>query len=421
MFKTCVSCLTLSLLAAVGGAFPTTSERRLTESHLSRPQRLQPNLENWFDAVHEHQPGEPDQSLAVVARWSHLQIEGLVWQLKDRLRIHAFPGMDAYGVHDRPSAIRFVKRAALLHTDIALLTRAADKYVLPTASQRGTALDDGQHLGTGSWTFHWDIARQILDAVRSDPRSAADVRDWYVVTAAWLQERFDYAELLPHLTYGREIFPKDPVIALYLGSVHESLAEPRIQLSIDRSETTAGSGQLHRGGDWESVGAIARGYAIDTADGERIRAERLLRAALRLDPSLAEARVRLGRVLGLRNRHADALDELQQVASSPSASLRLRFLAHLFSGQSLQSTGRRSDAIRAFTAAAELYPDVQSSRLARSQAIRDAGHLTKSVEILTTLQGPNSSGFQDPWHVYHYTHEPDAKALLVQFRQSWLR
>ena len=112
-----------------------------------------------------------------------------------------------------------------------------------------------------------------------------DVRLWYRATAAFLQSWKEFSELEPHLEQARKRFPDDAVLLLYDGTLHEAYAEPRVQ-------------NLFKGG------RIRR--PMDDAKGEWRKAAVRFGEALRIDPGLTEARVRLSHVLGRQGRHAEA-------------------------------------------------------------------------------------------------------------------
>jgi hypothetical protein len=86
---------------------------------------------------------------------------------------------------------------------------------------------------------------------------------------------------------------------------------------------------------------LPAGFAIDvdSAPLELRRAESFFRGALSQDPAHAEARLRLGRALGLLDRHADAASALR-AASESLADSQQRYYGDLFLGAEEEALGR---------------------------------------------------------------------------------
>jgi tetratricopeptide (TPR) repeat protein len=133
-------------------------------------------------------------------------------------------------------------------------------------------------------------------------------------------------------------------------------------------------------------------------------AERYYRDALKLDPGYSEARIRLARVLSLRNRHADALALLQEPVESPEP--HVRFYAALALGVAAEGTQKPGVAREAYERALALFPTAQSPllalmRLARERPDDDAA---KVFAARFALLGPNENGRLDPWWDYFDCH-----------------
>ena len=94
-------------------------------------------------------------------------------------------------------------------------------------------------------------------------------------------------------------------------------------------------------------------------------AQRALRAALAVDGSVPELRLRLGRVAWRLGDAAEAQSALLDVlARKPDGATA--FLAHLFLGRLHEDAGRLDDAAASYEAALALDPRSQSARLALS-------------------------------------------------------
>jgi hypothetical protein len=80
----------------------------------------------------------------------------------------------------------------------------------------------------------------------------------------------------------------------------------------------------------------------------------LYKRALERNPELVEARIRLGRVLGLRGHHDEAIDQLKQglTTSEPL----LQYYANLFLGAEFDALGNGAEARRSYERAAAIEP-----------------------------------------------------------------
>ena len=91
-------------------------------------------------------------------------------------------------------------------------------------------------------------------------------------------------------------------------------------------------------------------------EGDELRnAERLFRESLERDPERAEARIRLGRVLGRRGRHQDAIVELRRATMGTKNRLLL-YYGNMFLGAEADALGLADEARQAYERAGELYP-----------------------------------------------------------------
>jgi tetratricopeptide (TPR) repeat protein len=141
----------------------------------------------------------------------------------------------------------------------------------------------------------------------------------------------------------------------------------------------------------------------------------MFRRALRADPALVEARVRLARLLEVRKRHDEAASELTAaLASNPTGAVA--FYAHLFAGRAAQALGKTADAAEHYRAAEALFPGSQSASLALSQAALLQSDVPAALDSIQRFD--KSSTARDPWWWYHYGAGRDADALL---REMWDR
>ena len=322
------------------------------------------------------------------------------------------PGIDPQDRFAR-NKNRILKRGALLHTDAAMLALSGAR---PAASRPDSPLreitlflPDGRQSGMGDDVGHWEIASRLLDKVTPDPARDGMVRSWYIATAAFLQSQ---AQLSPlHFTRALHLFEHDADILFLAGCLHEALAEPRVQVVMQRA-------------------AIPRGvtFAVSSARVELRQAEGFFRKALDANPDLAEARIHLGRVLGLRGQRADAPAELRRAVSTVQDPLLL-YYAELFLGDEAESLGDRDRARASYNRAAALYPRAQSPLLAISQLAKRDGNrdaARAAIDQLLTLSAesaggnPGNNDRDDPWWTYGRSPGRTANALLADMRREFL-
>jgi tetratricopeptide (TPR) repeat protein len=132
--------------------------------------------------------------------------------------------------------------------------------------------------------------------------------------------------------------------------------------------------------------------------GDLKDAERHYRQALILSPDLVDARVRLGRVLVLRDE-AEGIKILAQVRES--ADVQSRYLANLFEGDALEKRGDLEEAERRYTTAVSLIPAAQSAYLALAHIRHARGARAEAAEeVRATAQATDVGEVADPWFLY---------------------
>jgi VWFA-related protein len=130
------------------------------------------------------------------------------------------------------------------------------------------------------------------------------------------------------------------------------------------------------------------------------QAERCYREAARLDPRLAEARLRLGRVLALA-REFDAAEKELAAAVEASAEGPLTALAHVFWGGVRDARGDLAGAVNHYQAALVADGQCQTAAFALSEALYRSGGHRRAAETLTSALSAPSSTEISPWHSYH--------------------
>ena len=386
-------------------------------------------LHTWLAGVNSHVPGERDAAVTTIAPWSRRDMDGILTSVKRALSGQSIcSDCSELTTADRePITSGFVKRAARLPADIAVLYKTESGYALPSDGRMTAAISDGQQVGISSGTIHWDVGRLLLDLVRPNPSRDDDVRLWYQATTAFLQEWNEYYELEPHLARALTLFPNDTTLLLDSGTLHEGYAEARVQnVHTEAAETPTmtlpGRTLMNAPAAPPSPSSATKAMpSIRSQADEWNEGERLFRRALAIDPAFGEARVRLAHLLGLRERHIEAASEAQRALAGPLPPV-LKYYALLFLGRAQQALGQSDPAHVTFEQAVALYPGAQSPHLALSQLARDRGDHANALSELDVLSRPlTTAAREDPWWRYNKTHAPGADDLLAQLRAAVLR
>ncbi len=371
----------------------------------------------WRQAVEDHQPGEPDDPAYAVAAWSSGVVEEVAPYIEAFLQLVAAPAMRtvdhparrftifeiehlrelASGDATTGADVALRKRAALLHSDIAMLVRPAPRRfpaspagTQPVRARTGKGsgrlvvrAPDGDYRGLEYSDVHFELARRLLDRVATEPSHTAMVRLWYRATAAYFAESHMFAELTPHLERGLQLFASDPHLLFAQGCLNETLATPGVQAFV---AATLLPGNLR--------------LNVDSAHAHLRRAGESFVRVSELNPSATEPRIRLARVLAGLDRHADAAALLRATVERLADPV-LTYYAQLFLGDVERALGRDQQSREAFEAAARLFPRAQTPRLALSQLARrhdDAAGATALLTFLTTTTDVSQE--DDPWWAY---------------------
>jgi tetratricopeptide (TPR) repeat protein len=311
-----------------------------------------------------------------------------------------------------------LRRGALLHTDVGMLTDGAAEPVdggsSPGPQRIRMSIADGRETNLQQAAVHWDVARMLLDQVRprrSDTEAGADrpaparddmVRQWYGATAAWMQWKERHETV--HLDHAREIFPADADILFLSGSLHETYAGSRVQSALRTAILPTGV-------------KLALGSERD----ELREAEGFFRRAVEVKPDFVEARLHLGCVLARLGRPADAVKELTLALASTDDEL-LRYYGELFLGAAHEATGQLDAAGASYARAAALQPGAQSPLIALSALARRRGDRAGALrEIRRVFDLPSSeSRDDDPWWTYHVSQARNADELFEEMIRPFL-
>jgi hypothetical protein len=363
-----------------------------------------------------------------------------------------------------PDAAAFLKQAAVLHSDAAAyvdlngIPPAAALDVPPPSRAEEMKFDpargmpmniprnvqdpplltrnrivlnkDGQVLGEAVASWHWPFARSLLDLIptRSAGSGAAStgkdagaalqprgpvvdpfVGAWYHATTAYMFARGLYGDATPHLQRAAELLPDDARVLVDRATYAEIQGLPMFQVLRPGAET-AGERPSSGLSRWTIPGS---GATLRVADPDKTNAEaeRLFRRALKIDPSHAEARVRLARLLILRKRYQAAAAELTAALAANPAGV-VAYEACLFAGRAAQSLGKIDEAAGHYRDALALFPDAQSALVAQSQLALFRSDVPGALAPIQRLGARSGVFTADPWWQYHLAAGRDADALL---------
>jgi tetratricopeptide (TPR) repeat protein len=412
------------------------------------PDRLG-RLEQWLEAIEQHQFGEIDDALQRVASWDRNTL-WLVWMdvgsvvnlvrepdvhifttpiepepfstifrlPQTRLRTRNIPyGRDeirrlqamAKEITDRGGENRVLKRGATLHSDIAMAgVQAADsnREGRPRSGSIMLFLADGQQTGMEDASVQWEMGRRLLDKVRPngtrklgpDPGADETVRRWYLAVNAYMQatEQMDAW----HVDRSLQLFPSDAEILFFAACGREWFSGPQVQNTLLSTNLSRDLFPL-----------------IGSEEEELRKAERLFRESLEREPRRNEARIRLGRVLGRRGRHQDAIAELRR-ATKETQNRLLLYYGNMFLGAEAHALGLDDEARQAYTRAADLYPQAQSPRLALSAlAVRRGERAGALATIQPVLSRDDVQRADDPWWSYYTSQARDIEGIIKALYQ----
>jgi len=390
-------------------------------------------LSQWLSATLDHRPGEIDAPLRVVAAmssdvlrelWVHIQILFVVTgpPTGRRFRVAALesaPGRTAESYDIQLSAAELewletelaarvtrigvnavCRRAVALHTDVATLApdlAAAAGGSMPMSAPLQIFVGDGASLGSVNVSPQWEVARMVATRVRPDPARDPFVRRWYRATVLHQHagETFDSLQL----QRGLALLPDDPMLLFAAGCEREAFAGPVFQEFARQLED-----------------ARMRPDFGDAA-GELRRAEQYFRRVVDAEPTFTEAAVHLGRVLGLRGQHVEAVG-LLTAATDAGGDAFVTYYAALFLGAECEALQRLADAEAAYTRAAQTMPLSRLPHLALAHLARQSGEREDSVDRLRRALGPlPDDPAAEPWYVYRQSHARGAADAMDTMRR----
>jgi tetratricopeptide (TPR) repeat protein len=281
---------------------------------------------------------------------------------------------------------------SLLVSPLHLATELRDNWNERIALIQGIALMHTEVLVRHGWgQVHFDQAWKALDALRKWPQARPFVQSEHIVLASRLLSLFNAPEAQRLLGYAT----RTGEVVLALGSASESAAVRQARIAPEQMLPISASG----GGRLEHAG-------------------RLYEEALRLDPTLAEARVRLGRVLVARAFAGDAVAHLERARREAPEGF-LGYLAALFLGAAHEQRRSWDAAAECYRAALAEYPESQAAYLALGHVLEVSGRADEGWRTVRDMFGdalaPRNPE-RDPWWVYF-----DGQAWQTEHRLHQMR
>jgi tetratricopeptide (TPR) repeat protein len=225
--------------------------------------------------------------------------------------------------------------------------------------------------------------------LKDDPTHRAFARRWYEAMAGLAQGENRWGEALDWAERGLRDFPDSAEMLLVLGSIEETVGAQAVpslsrEALVDPNTRQTRSNILH----------------LREVREHLEKAHRALRSAVAADPTLLEARLRLGRVAWRLGETGEARSTLEEVLSrKPDAATA--FLAQLFLGGIDEDAGRLDDAARAYGAALALVASAQSARLALSHVrLRQGDAATARAEVEKAVGSAGRRPQPDPLWLY---------------------
>jgi tetratricopeptide (TPR) repeat protein len=260
--------------------------------------------------------------------------------------------------------------AAALHMEAAIAAQKRDRLDVSTEHQR----------------YALDFADRTLTAIPvggPGRQQRVDMRRQVWLLSIWLlQLRHELSELEMLLTKSKQIFLRDADILLASGAFHEVQARPWGLLEASEG----------RQGNLEAWRLQERTWRLKSAEAD-------YREAADAHATLAEAPLRLGRVLTLQGRWSEAHAPLGRVAEL-TTDTRWRYLALLFRAAAYEADGKHDAAEPSYRAALELWPSSQAARVGLSRVRAERGAWDEARKELDGI-GVRADG-DDPWWAYDF-------------------
>ncbi len=340
----------------------------------------------YVDAVRRYATGERDAAVATAREWSSSWIRRELEAVVERAE-QCGRGTDPH--------------RASSDCDPATLWPG---FSMPAAVMLHT---DSVRPGTLRGEAHEDAALRLAQIMSELPALAPFAERWFGMRARLARGR-SCDEARSWGERGVAALPHSSSLVLLLGEIEEMCGALEAARRCDEVFSAP-----------DPVRARTSAAATSKPREHFARAERALRAALAVDPKLAEARLRLARVAWWRGELAEARVELQRLLATTPLDPSIAYLAHLFLGRVQQDAGELTEALESFGTAATLCPPCQSARIARSLVRRQNGDQGGArSEIERTLEYGGSTARSDPFWFYFTSEVGAVEKELAALRRE---
>jgi tetratricopeptide (TPR) repeat protein len=333
---------------------------------------------NYLDIVAQYRAGDFDNAVKALA--SHPEAHSPAYAMRQLERSHPEAKASLATLFPMTKRLAWLPLSPVLPA-AAVLHLETGQYLLQKADdERGVEhLMAARNIVDGEWWM--TVPKMLPDRSAHYDRVRHDIYRGIIFV---LQEQDRFATLLPHLERAREQFPRDAEIRLALGTLDELRATAIMLRQIEPPT------KLNPAASWRRQ--KRREYLDKAADH--------FRDALTIDNALAEARVRLGRVLQERGKLPEARRELEAaVAALPPAVVY--YAGSLFLGEILEAQGDATGAIARYQETVKRWPECQSAHLALSRAFEAAGNRQAARDALQPLwRAEPERKCVDPWWFY---------------------
>lgn len=387
------------------GAEPAVSSRMLFSLIVltllfpaHRPLPHDRDLAAYLTLVEQYRGEASSRAVDEIARWETEEVLQVFKELPNSLR----PYWDGLSVHvpqeqvttldkareaRKPTPLELLATAMMLHSEAA---RHAD------GAEIERQLDFARRLADLGEQLERSGKRVSLALPESDSRRQFSAR-WHVLAGTILLGSQYVSGATEHFDIARRLRPRDPVVLLAAGSLHELQAA---LLGAQRSRP-----ELH----------ARSGAGIMSSNEHLERARELYEQSLAADPQRLETRVRYARVLSLLGQHQNAVAEVSRVLEEPVTG-NLRYLALMIAGSVDEARGQLADAAARYVTAGRLCRGCQSASLALSHARLRTGDRTAARDLVDGVL--RSSVSVDPWWTYHRGQWDHVDQMLEDVRNA---
>jgi tetratricopeptide (TPR) repeat protein len=353
----------------------------------------------YLDIVWNYYDGNYQQAIDEIAAWPVGDLGDRVIEDFDTAVLTAISGGRSLVKLSDGQRLSIAKLWGRL-TPIAALLHVEAGYQL---LQKGQDKAGVQHLLLARLLADWKRWRFILDYLPDEGRDLAykQLRREVYLSIAWiLQSALEEETLAEHLTLARKNLADDAEIWLASGSAEELSAEPAMLKQRQ-----------------QDVKVAPRDTAVLIARGRRLeKAEEYHREAIARDSTLAEAHVRLGRVLQQRGKLTEARAALETARKLESPS-EVGYLATLFLAGVIEEENKQAPALEVYEELVQRWPECQSGHLGLSRAYSARGNSSAALDALKPLwKEPEHRACFDGWWVYRSGQAWRLKALLAALR-----